>query len=249
MRICVIQIGHSAPNTQPNTQSASVPASQRFITALTPHLPQAQWSVVHAVTDPLPPVDAFDGYLITGGKYSVFDPYDWQDRLLDFITALADTDIPMIGICYGFQAIAHALGGTVERSPKGYGVGLMPVDLIGDKTYYIHAMHQDQVTALPRGAVLTMTSTFCPISGFEIGNQFLGLQHHPDFTCDINRRLMHARIDRMGQDRVAKGLASLDGPDDTETAVRWLAAFFQRQNADHRAPNPALNLASQPNPA
>lgn len=228
MRICILHIGHTEPGEKPK----HLPSPQRFRNALEPHLPDAQWTVISAVKDQLPAPAEFDGYIITGGKYSVFEDYDWQDRLFDFIRAAHAQQIKLIGICYGHQAIAHALGGAVERSPKGWGVGIMPVDVTRQTGFaqaetgvMLHAMHQDQVSQAPQGADVFLSSSFCPISGFTLGDHFLAIQQHPDFNPDINRDLINKRIERIG-DRAQDALDTCAGHDDTETSVIWMARFL-----------------------
>ncbi len=230
MDICILHIGHQ----DPNAPLEFPPSPQRFESAIAPHLPEATWDVRSAVAGDCPAVDDYDAYLITGGKFSVFDPYDWQDKLFDFILACRDRAKPLVGICYGHQAIALALGGQVERSSKGWGVGLMPVEMTArppwmggpDGTVMLHAMHQDQVTELPDEAELFLASDFCPLSGFHIGKTFLAIQQHPDFTPAINRRLIEKRRDRIGS--VAEpALASLSGPDDTAVSAAWIADFLR----------------------
>lgn len=229
MKICILHIGHTDPNEKPR----HLPSPQRFENALAPHLPDAEWTVTSAVTGGLPDYDDFDGYLITGGKYSVFEDLAWQDRLFDFIRLLHREQKTLVGICYGHQAIAHALGGKVDRSSKGWGVGLMPVDVVRETSWakpaealMLHAMHQDQVTEAPAGADVFLASAFCPISGFTLGQHFLAIQQHPDFTPEINEDLIKKRIERIGS-AAEPALNSLTGPDDTQVSVEWMAHFLR----------------------
>ena len=74
----------------------------------------------------------FDGWLITGSRHGVYDDLFWMPPLQDFIRELADQQIPLVGICFGHQIIAEALGGRVVKSDRGWGVRLhrYHVDLI-----------------------------------------------------------------------------------------------------------------------
>ena len=187
-----------------------------------------------AVKDELPQPDEFDAYLITGGKYSVFEQLDWQERLFDFLRRAHKQSIAVIGICYGHQAVAHALGGKVERTTtKGWGVGIMPVDIVrstgwADPTedVMLHAMHQDQVTQLPEGAELFLRSDFCPLSGSTMGKHILCIQQHPDFTAALSADLINKRIDRIGE-QVQPALDSLCGQDDSSVSVHWMVGFLR----------------------
>lgn len=233
MDICILHIGHTEPGEKPK----HLPSPERFKRALMPHLPEASWTVISAVDDALPQPEAYDVYLITGGKYSVFEELDWQDRLFQFIRELHHKQIKLIGVCYGHQAIAHALGGAVERSPKGWGVGIMPVNVVRKTGFaseqtdvMLHAMHQDQVSETPDGAEIFLSSSFCPISGFTIGKHIFAIQQHPDFNPDINRDLILKRRDRIGE-IADRALESCDAQDDTPISVSWMAEFAKELRA------------------
>lgn len=146
----------------------------------------------------------------------------------------AEKQVPMVGICYGHQAIAFALGGTVERSEKGWGVGLMSTRLIqrvswmrptNASEFNLHAMYQDQVSCMPNGVKLFLSSDFCPIRGFQIDENILGIQQHPDFYPTLSRDLIEKRAERIGP-RSQIALNSLANRDDSSIALQWLADFL-----------------------
>ena len=150
MHICILHIGFDNDNL--NNRHKTSP--ERFINLLKPSLPEAKWTTVHCLEDKLPDdANGFDAYLITGGRYSVFEDLDWQHKLFDFIQQIYNKNIPLLGICYGHQAIAHALGGHVERFDSGWGAGVTTVNVIDQPAWllpmaekiYLLAMHQDQV--------------------------------------------------------------------------------------------------------
>lgn len=231
MDICILHIGHRSAGDTPSIP----PSPDRFQAAISPFLPEAKWHVTSAVNDPLPKAESFDGYLITGGKYSVFEQYDWQDRLLDFIRELDEKTIPLVGVCYGHQAIATALGGETERSNKGWGIGLMDIHVTERPDWLeapehglrLHSMHQDQVSRMPPDAELFLASDFCPIGGFYKDKTYLAIQQHPDFTPQVNRHLIDKRRERIGAERADKALASLEERDDTAISAKWIADFFK----------------------
>ncbi len=153
------------------------------------------------VIDGQMPGDARDceGWLITGSKFSVYGRQPWIPALKDFIRKIVDAKIPLVGICFGHQIIAEALGGRVEKSDKGWGLGVdtyaltpgAPIDK--HKQITLNIFHQDQIVALPPGAEVFASSDFCEYAGLMIGDQILTIQAHPEFSLEINRRLLEVR--------------------------------------------------------
>lgn len=137
-------------------------------------------------------------YLITGSNNAAYDDLPWILSLQEWIRKAAGQQIPLVGICFGHQVIAQALGGQVERFPGGWGVGIREMEVLDadllpffpDKKMCLIVNHHDQVTRLPEGAIPLATSDFCRYEGFRIGRRILTFQGHPEFTVDYERHLI-----------------------------------------------------------
>ncbi|MDE0193306.1 MAG: hypothetical protein OXQ90_18280 [Gammaproteobacteria bacterium] len=178
-------------------------------------------------------VDDCDGYLITGSRASVYDDEPWIDRLKDFVRQLDNAQAKTVGICFGHQLVAAALGGVVDRAQAGWGVGVHTWEIVDDEPWMrprlcelrLLASHQDQVDVLPQGARLLAASDFCPNAAFAIDNHVFAVQGHPEFTRDYARFLMCRRRDQLG-DAFAPGMESLHEPTDEAVVAQWIAGFL-----------------------
>jgi len=141
-------------------------------------------------------LDAADGWLVTGSKYSAYEDLDWIRQLEEFIRKVYAANKPMVGICFGHQIMAKALGGTVEKFPGGWVVGKQNyrIEGIGDSLDLL-AWHQDQVTVLPKGARVVGTSPSCQFAAITYGDFFYSVQPHPEMTTDFVTDLFEARKD------------------------------------------------------
>ncbi|MBL4906135.1 MAG: type 1 glutamine amidotransferase [Sneathiella sp.] len=157
-----------------------------------------------------------DGWIITGSKHGAYETHDWIPPLEDFIRKLVAARIPTVGICFGHQIMAQALGGTVKKSPKGWGVGLQEYkDLKSGRVIRIRAFHQDQVIKCPPSATVTHTSEFCEFAGLQYSPNCVSLQPHPEHSAAFTSDLIEVRRNVALPDTVADAAQSVNNnPDD-----------------------------------
>jgi GMP synthase (glutamine-hydrolysing) len=177
-----------------------------------------------------------DAWMTTGSRYSVNDDEPWIRSLEGFVREVAAAGVPFIGICFGHQLIAKALGGSVVKSERGWGVGLQKVQVRDDlglgESYRVLASHQDQVESLPPGAEILGWSDHCPVSMLGVGSTILGIQGHPEFEAAYSEALMQSRRGHLiPEQTVDAGLASLEQSPDSERLADWILAFLEKARA------------------
>lgn len=209
-----------------------------FEALLTPVDPGLTFSTVSVIKgERLPDPAGLDGLLITGSKAGVYEDAPWIPPLLDFIRWAAAEGTPQVGVCFGHQAIAQALGGQVIKSPKGWGIGrhvytvehrpkwLEPVA----ETVAVSVSHQDQVVAPPPGATPLFRSDFTPYAGLVYAQgPAMSIQGHPEYDPAFSNALYGSRLGNpLTEDEVETAAASFAQPLDQALLARWIAGFFR----------------------
>ncbi len=184
--------------------------------------------------DELPDPATLEATLITGSPASVYESEQWISELRDFVRWSAAESVPQIGVCFGHQIIAQALGGHVAKSDKGWGVGRHEYNLLNQAHWFsddrpnkiaLAVSHQDQVIAPPVGAVSVMSSDFTPYAGLWYQNApIISVQGHPEFTKEFATALYTARADRI--EGVSKAIESLELPLDNTPIADWMIRFL-----------------------
>lgn len=148
----------------------------------------------YAVVDGVFPAgpDAADGWLITGSKHGAYEDHPWIPTLEQFIRDVKAANRPMIGVCFGHQIIAQALGGKVEKFAGGWAVGRHDYPL-GDATFALNAWHQDQVTAVPKGAQVVSGNAFCENAALLYDDSIFTIQPHPEIDQTYLEGLLKVR--------------------------------------------------------
>jgi len=188
---------------------------------------------------PPPPGEA-DAAIVNGSPANVTERAPWMEETAAWLRDAAARGVPILGICFGHQLLAHALGGTVDWHPGGREIGTVDVELTGEgrddallgglpASFPAHASHSQTVTALPPGAVRLARSGFEPNHAFRVGRAAWGVQFHPEFDETVMRAYVErhrAWLTAAGQD--ADGIRDAVRP---SPGAHLLARFAQLADA------------------
>ncbi|NOZ33145.1 MAG: type 1 glutamine amidotransferase [Alphaproteobacteria bacterium] len=238
MKITIIQTGANPPEFK----DRFAPYADFFTRMLTGADPTLSTNVVAPVLgEPLPDVKSLEAIIITGSASSAYDETPWIDELRRFIQSAYELSLPMVGICFGHQIMAHALGGTVQKSARGWGLGLHEYRLENPPSFMngtpellaVPASHQDQVVALPPGAAVIMGSQFTPLAGLAYASgAAISFQPHPEFSKDLATEIFRRRIDNpLTAEEVEHAVRSLDGRNDSSALATAIARFYRQHTA------------------
>jgi GMP synthase-like glutamine amidotransferase len=209
---------------------------EMFDALLKPQIPGVQWQHYDVRKGELPDsTDECDAWLCTGSRHSVYEGEAWIGRLKDFVRDLQATRKPFVGICFGHQVLAEALGGKVARSSRGWGVGVREMTIAATEGWMqpplarvkLQYMHADQVETLPPGAVVLGYAPHCEIALFRVGDRMLGIEGHPEFPAAYERALLEIREQHIGSAEVQAALATIEEPTDERIVAQWIARFLR----------------------
>ncbi len=189
----------------------------------------------------IPAPNRLEAAIITGSSASVYDNTQWLEPLRRFIRLAHKTSLPMLGVCFGHQIIADALGGTVAKSENGWGLGRQLYQVQNINTFTknlpaklaVPASHQDQVIVPPEGCEVFLASEFTPNAGLVYANATtLSVQPHPEFTAAYAAGLCEVRRNNpLSDDQVDAAITSLNQPLDNALVAQMLADFlFEAKN-------------------
>jgi GMP synthase (glutamine-hydrolysing) len=152
----------------------------------------------------LPEPSAHAGAIVTGSPAMVSERLAWSERTAVWLRDAVEDGLPLLGVCYGHQLLAHALGGRVDYHPSGREVGTVDIERLPDAAddallgptplrFRAHASHQQSVLELPKGAVTLARSAHDPHHAVRYAAHAWGLQFHPEFSAEIMRGYLQRR--------------------------------------------------------
>ena len=157
-------------------------------------------------------VDEQDGWLVSGSRHGAYEDHAWIPPLEDFLRAAYAAAVPVVGICFGHQILAQALGGRVEKFGGGWSIGPTEYAFADGHRETVVAFHQDQITAKPEAAEVIASTDFCAFAGLAYPGPTISFQPHPEFTQAFIGDLLDAYQDRLDPAVVADASARLGTP-------------------------------------
>jgi len=185
------------------------------------------WNVVDMEFPPS--VHAAAGWLITGSKHGAYDDLPFIPPLEAFLRRAFENAVPIVGICFGHQVIAQAMGGKVVQFAGGWRAGWEIYDFDGEEVA-LTAWHQDQVVELPEGAEVIGRSEHCENAAILYGRKAFTIQAHPEYGRAELSGLIDIRGPYMPPAPVAHAAANIDAPVASAAMADRIADFFRRAN-------------------
>ena len=219
---------------------------ERLLSAADPSLAFVTVRVV-AGEMPASPGEA-DAWLVTGSRHGVYDDLPWIAPLKAFLRDCVAARVPVVGICFGHQILAEALGGAVAKSDRGWGLGVQDYEVVRRPGWMVHvpdrfaisALHQDQVVALPPDATVLARSPHCEIAAVAYGDpeapSAVSLQPHPEFGPAFMDELIALRAGTaFPSDEAEAARASLGRSVDSPAWARLIVDYLHRAAAARAA--------------
>ncbi|OED43512.1 GMP synthase [Endozoicomonas sp. (ex Bugula neritina AB1)] len=206
-----------------------------FAALLQQHNPALQLVTYRVLDSQFPQsTDECDGWIISGSRHSVNDTFPWIAALEVFVKRLFAEQKKLVGICFGHQLIAKALGGSVILSGKGWGIGVS-INRIDEhrpwmqpslNTLNLLVSHKEQIEQLPDSGRVIASSDFCPSYMVEYGDCFLSVQGHPEFTKGYMEALIRSREKVIPPERVSEGIQSIQLDTHSSVVSQWLLNYL-----------------------
>ncbi|MFM7531774.1 MAG: type 1 glutamine amidotransferase [Rubrivivax sp.] len=210
--------------------------ARKVITVLQAARPDWDYRAWAARDGELPPDPlAADAWVLTGSVASVTRPEPWMERTADALRQRHAAGRALVGLCFGHQLIAQALGGAVGRNVGGFRLGVAQTTLVAQEPWMdpplarlsLFAAHEDQVQQPPPGARVLGSSAHCPVGAYAIGQHVLCTQYHPELTREFMRDLLASFGHKFDAQVVAQANSEIEQPVDASLFMQWVARFIE----------------------
>ncbi len=189
--------------------------------------------------EPLPALAGIAGAVLTGSWSMVTDREPWSERTAEWLRGAHEAQLPLLGICYGHQLMAHAFGGVVDFHPRGREIGQHAIEFcadVGDDAllgalpprFLANLTHEQSVLTPPRGAQVVARSSHDPHQVLRYGPNAWSVQFHPEFSATLMAACLARRapvFEAEGHD-VAAMVAGLAPTHDARELLRTFACCF-----------------------
>ncbi len=215
--------------------------TEMFEALISEHRPKCHFTSFDLTDGVFPDeIGAYDGVIITGSPASVNDDAPWIRKLFDLIGKTEAERIPMFGACFGHQAIAKALGGTVGYNPDGWQLGKTTTRFSATRPWVadggdigLYAAHKEQVLKPPADADILSHSRQCPIGAFAIGDHVFTTQYHPEMTIEFVDAMIDELAPQIGPQVERRARQSLARQAENSRFAAWLVTFFENAAGLH----------------
>jgi GMP synthase-like glutamine amidotransferase len=237
MKLGILETGDVAPELK--ARHGDYPAMFRaLLGAIDPGM---EFATVRVVAGEMPATPGqADAWLVTGSRHGIYDGLPWIEPLKAFLRAAVAAHVPVVGICFGHQILAEALGGRAVKSDRGWGLGTQDYTLKPDAPHWmqsvperfsVRALHQDQVVELPPGAHVLASSPHCAFAALAYGDperpEAISLQPHPEFGPEFMDELLALRSGTtFAADLAGPARASLARPAANEAWARAIVDYL-----------------------
>ena len=245
MRVGILETG----DVHPNLRARHGDYPEMFEALLSAADPTLEFTTVRILEGARPAApDAADAWLVTGSRHGVYDDLPWIDPLKTFLRDCVAAGVPVVGICFGHQILAEALGGRAVKSERGWGIGVQDYRILHRPSWMpdvpehfaMRAVHQDQVVELPETATLLARSDHCPIAAVVYGDPeapvALTVQPHPEFGPEFADDLIALRRGTVfPEDTADVAREGIHGEVHSVEWARLIVDFLHRAHGARRA--------------
>jgi GMP synthase-like glutamine amidotransferase len=212
--------------------------SDMFVRLFGEHTPEVTLEIYDVINGQFPEsLYECDGFIISGSLHSVYDDMQWIHDLAAFVRQLYEAQHPTVGICFGHQMIAQALGGEVKKSERGFGLGIRDVTIDNPKSwmqpdllsYNLLYFHEDQVETLPNNGEVIAGNEHCPIAAFSVGEYMLGIQGHPEFSTKFVETMMTSDTVSIDEGLIDVAKTTFARPTHEGDIMDWIRLFFAQK--------------------